>query len=345
MVVPQAASAPKPVSPAEKAVDDFNLFDNLPDFDELKQAEQNAPAVDIPLRLTPSDEPTQQSEFADMAGRSPASSLAMAGTGGGSPGFQVDNTSIALLASIVFVIIGGMFWGLLAKYSHREFGLVAWGIGVLAGLGIYLFTTRRGVFLGVLAALIAFFGILSGKYFIAKWYYMPELMAEFRDKGASDIVDPNNIKLTDEELQRIMSDPGQMFAYVAMQLADDGKITKEDADYFTAEKFAKAFRKTKEGDPQEPNEAQQQLNDQRHKEVEAKVYKCLSEWDGPKKAEVVRTQYPKMIKEFADAFTKSPIMNVVGFAVAYIASFSLFDLLWFPIAMVTAYKFGTGEKD
>jgi hypothetical protein len=50
------------------------------------------------------------------------------------------------------------------------------------------------------------------------------------------------------------------------------------------------------------------------------------------------------MKEVADVFVKSPIMNVVGFAVAYIAAFSLFDLLWFPIAMVTAYKFGTGEN-
>ena len=37
-------------------------------------------------------------------------------------------------------------------------------------------------------------------------------------------------------------------------------------------------------------------------------------------------------------------MNTVAFIVAYIATFSLFDLVLFPIAMVTAYKFGTGES-
>jgi len=51
-----------------------------------------------------------------------------------------------------------------------------------------------------------------------------------------------------------------------------------------------------------------------------------------------------MMKEFADILAQTPIVNVVGFIIAYIATFSLFDLVLFPIAMVTAYKFGTGES-
>jgi hypothetical protein len=342
--VPKTASASKPLSLPKKAAEDFNSFDNILDFDKLRQAEQNAPAADIPLQLTPSSKPDQQSEFADISGRIPTSSLESAGSRSGSKSFQIDNTPIALLASVVFVIIGGMVWGLIAKYAHMELGLLAWGIGVLAGLGIYLFTASRGVLLGIATAMIAFFGILSGKYFIAKWYFMPKLMAELKKKDVSGYIDPNKFELSKEKVRQIMSDPGQMYALVAMQLADDGQITKEDAEYYTTGKLAGVFRKTNGEDRVEPIEAQRQLNDQRRKDVEAKVYKCLAEWDDQRKAGVVRTQYPKMVKEFAAIFAKSRIMNVVGFAVAYIATFSLFDLLWFPIAMVTAYKFGTGEN-
>lgn len=353
--VPEATP---PCPPAEKgsvsgsshkpAADDFDPFADLPDFGKLQQAKQKSPAAEMPLKLTPLDEPSKQSEFADIAGRIPATTSGPAGRreglGGGSSGLHIDNTAVALLASVVFVILGGMVWGLIAKYAHMELGLLAWGIGALAGFGIYMFTTSRGVLLGIAAALIAFFGILSGKYFIAKWYYMPELMTELKKEDGSGFADPNKMKLSEEEIKDIMSDPGQMFGLVAMQLADDREITKEDAEYSTMTKLAKTISKASRGKYEEPNEAQKQQRELRRKEVEAKVYKCLAEWDEQKKAEVVRTQYPKMIKEFSDAFTESPIMDVVGFAVAYIAAFSLFDLLWFPIAMVTAYKFGTGEK-
>jgi hypothetical protein len=345
-VVPQAASALKPTVPAEKPTNDFNPFDdNLLNLDALKQAEQNAPAADMPMRLAPADKPTQQSEFANMVGRSSTSSLESPGVRGSSTPFKIDSTSISLLASIIFVIIGGMFWGLLAKYTGMEFGLAALGIGGLAGLGIYLFTSSRGTFLGVLAALIAFFGILTGKYFIAKWYFMPQFMAELRENGTESFVDPNNIDLTDKDIQEILSDRDQMFRLAAMQLSDEGKITKEDAkEYGYGANALKTLSQSKEDPNNNPTEAQLQQKEQRRKEVETIVYKYLAEWNEEKKIEVVKTQYPKMMKELADAFAKSPIINAVGFVVAYIAAFSFFDLLWFPMAMVTAYKFGTGEN-
>jgi len=341
--VPQAGSLAEPAAEAGKGAE-FNPFADISDFSEIQRAEENAPAADNPLRLSPADEPRQQSEFADMAGRGgvPATSAigGRGGSRGGSSGFGIDNTLLALLASVVFVIIGGMVWGLVAKYAHMELGLLAMGIGFLAGLGIYIFTSSRGVLLGLAAALIAFFGILSGKYFIAKWYYMPELMAEMEKEGAESFIDANEMEVTEEDVKEILSSPEQMFALAARQLADEGQITMEDANNLSVAKLKDVFRQAAEGKIEEPNEARKQRN----KEVEAKVNKALGEWDELKKAEVVKTQYPKMMKEFTDIIKESPIMDVIGFAFAYIYAFSLFDLLWFPLAMVTAYKLGNGEK-
>jgi hypothetical protein len=341
--VPAAAAMPKPPAVEDKAglpSDDFNAFDNLPDFDELLEKKQNASPAEAPLRLSPEDEPAKQSEFADMAGRIPAATTSVIGPKNSSKGLSIDNTLLALLASVILVVLGGMVWGLVAKFAHMELGLLACAIGALAGAGIMMLTTSRGVLLGLAAALIAFFGILCGKYFIAKWYYMPEFMAELKKEESPGLIDPNKFELNNENIQRIMSSREQMFGLAAMQLAEEGQITREDANSVSTMRFARAFGRAERGDVELNDKAQAQRID----EVEAKVYKCLAEWDNQKKEEVVRTQYPKVMKEFADALKESPIINAVGFVFAYISAFSLFDLLWFPLAMVTAYKFGTGES-
>jgi len=340
------SSKPSPVPAGESPqIDNFNPFADLPDSELLQLKPLNGPAQD-PLKLSPLKEPSKGGDFTDIPGLTKASggaSYAVSDLMGHSTGLNIDNTPLALLASVIFVIIGGMAWGLIAKYAHMELGLVAWAIGVLAGLGVYWFTASRGVLLGIAVALIAFFGILCGKYFIAKWYYMPKLMAEFRKKDAPSFIDPNNIKLSQQDIKRIMANPGQMFGLVAMQLADDGEITKEDADYFVMGKFGNIFW-TDDRQSEKPKKTEREETESKHKEQESKVYKCLAEWDEQKKTDAIKTQYPKMMKKYTDAFTKSRVMNVIGFAVAYIAAFSIFDLIWFPLTMVTAYKFGTGES-
>lgn len=345
--VPDGLSSlkPPPVSQMPSPpTDDFDPLDDLPDFNESLQPKRSDALTEAPLRLSPLEKPSKRGEFADTTRGFPTTAGATGGDShskAGSTGLLIDNTLIALLTSVIFVVLGGMVWGLIAKYAGMELGLMAWGIGVLAGLGIYLFTASRGTLLGVAAALIALFGVLSGKYFVAKWHFMPQFTAELEKHKVSGFIDFNSIKLTDEKIKQIMAEPSIMFGLVAMRLADDGKITKEDADYYIMGKFNKKFSQKGQEDS---NEASRQEKETRHKEVETKVYKCLAEWNEQKKADVVRTQYPKMMREFADVFAKSPVMNIVGFAVAYVAAFSFFDLIWFPLAMVTAYKFGTGES-
>jgi hypothetical protein len=338
--VPAGSSQLKPSPPAQKEspqTDDFNPFADLPDANELLQPK---PPAEAPLRLQPLNEPSKQGKLGDMA-MSISSDGNAYGASNSASGFQIDNNLVALAAGVVFVILGGMAWGLVAKYAHMELGILAWLIGVLAGLGVYWFTTSRGILLGIAVALIALFGILCGKYFIAKWYFMPQFREAMKKQKASDFIDPKKFELSNEQIRKIMAEPGQIFGLVAMQLADDGEITKEDAEYFIMRKFKEAFK------PMEQDtidQTEQQKKELRQKEVEAMVYKCLAEWSEEKKEEVIKVQYPEMMKKFTDVFAKSKVMDVIGFAVAYIAAFSLFDLIWFPCAMVTAYKFGTGEN-
>ena len=60
---------------------------------------------------------------------------------------------------------GGVVWGLIVKFSDYEVGIVAWGIGFIAGTAV-VFATRggKGPHLQVIAVVSALLGILLGKY-------------------------------------------------------------------------------------------------------------------------------------------------------------------------------------
>jgi signal peptidase I len=71
----------------------------------------------------------------------------------------------ALLAGIAVAVAGGVAWGLVAKWTGREFGFLAWGVGILAGLVCVQVGGKRKTFsLQVIAILTAALGVLVGKY-------------------------------------------------------------------------------------------------------------------------------------------------------------------------------------
>ena len=71
----------------------------------------------------------------------------------------------ALLAGIGIAIAGGVAWGLVAKWTGREFGFLAWGVGILTGLVCVWVGGKKKTFaLQVIAIVTAALGVLVGKY-------------------------------------------------------------------------------------------------------------------------------------------------------------------------------------
>jgi hypothetical protein len=66
---------------------------------------------------------------------------------------------------LVAGIVGGVVWGLIVKISDYEVGIIAWGIGFVAGTAV-VFATRgaKGPQLQAIAVVSALVGILLGKY-------------------------------------------------------------------------------------------------------------------------------------------------------------------------------------
>ena len=85
------------------------------------------------------------------------------------PSSPVTEPSSSLLpaigAGLVAALVGGIVWGLISKFSDYEVGIVAWGIGWIAGTAVVLATGgARGPRLQVIAVVSSLVGILLGKY-------------------------------------------------------------------------------------------------------------------------------------------------------------------------------------
>lgn len=92
-----------------------------------------------------------------------------------------------LLGGFLAAVIGGAVWGLTTYWSEREFGLIAWGIGVLCGYAV-LFSSKgkKGVPLQFMAVLSSILGILLGKY-IAFYFFLKKAVEE--DSGAEAVAE------------------------------------------------------------------------------------------------------------------------------------------------------------
>lgn len=74
--------------------------------------------------------------------------------------------TLAAVGGLVAAIVGGVIWGFLVAATDTELGIVAIGVGVLAGFGVVLGARRKhGAPLQVIASVAAVVGVLFGKYF------------------------------------------------------------------------------------------------------------------------------------------------------------------------------------
>jgi len=81
----------------------------------------------------------------------------------GSIGTLIRGTAL----SVVFTLIGATIWAIVAYFTDREFGIIAWGMGGMAGLGMALgHDDDDGTLAGIIAAFVSLFGIIAAKVLI-----------------------------------------------------------------------------------------------------------------------------------------------------------------------------------
>jgi hypothetical protein len=310
--VPELQQEPSQEEPAPAAgAETGDMFGTGVSTDDLLAMEAGAPPVEDKLRLQPlADGPVQEqalpSELGALSAIGPPGGAAVAG------GVGINSTPLALVVSFGAALLGALLWAVITCVSGYELGLVAWGVGVSAGAGLTLFTHDRSVKLGLLAAFFAFLGIMMGKVFIAKWYILPQM------KKAVHRMNPSN-----EQIAAILENPEMMFAVACLELADRREFDQDFAWQVIAS----------HNSGQLPAENKEEIESAQKKALE-----LLDSWPEARKRMAARRQASKIARKVTDYVVKGKI----GLFIAFIGAFSLWDLLWFGIALVSAYKIGAG---
>jgi hypothetical protein len=79
--------------------------------------------------------------------------------------FEMDSLAPAILGGGLAAAVGGGIWGLVVIGTGYVIGFMAWGIGLLAGYAVLLFSRgRKGTPLQAIAVLSSVLGIAIGKY-------------------------------------------------------------------------------------------------------------------------------------------------------------------------------------
>ena len=102
------------------------------------------------------------------------------------------NTVIAPLGGLLGAILGGVLWAKYSQWTGHTAGFIAIGIGVFAGAGMLLTSTRSlpqdapkvtWRIVGIGAAVFAILGIFIGKYLDIQWNAVAQIAEQLRQEN------------------------------------------------------------------------------------------------------------------------------------------------------------------
>ncbi|MEW6104109.1 MAG: hypothetical protein AB1630_09935 [bacterium] len=111
--------------------------------------------------------------------------------------FSMSSIIPALVGGILAAMVGGVIWGLIVIATGYEIGYVAWGIGLICGFAVVLFSKgKKGITLQIIAVLSSILGIAIGKY-ITFFHFLKEAIA--KEQGAASA---SNVSIFSEKVIR-----------------------------------------------------------------------------------------------------------------------------------------------
>lgn len=102
--------------------------------------------------------------------------------------FTAKSVLPATIGGILASVISGVIWGFIVIATGYEVGYVAWGVGLLCGFAVVLFTKgKKGVPLQIIAVISSILGIIIGKYFTFFHYVKEDVIQKYGNETASGI--------------------------------------------------------------------------------------------------------------------------------------------------------------
>lgn len=130
---------------------------------------------------------------------------------------------LAVAGSCAGAVLGGFVWALIVRFTGYEIGWVAWGVGVLAGLGAATLTPERSVRLAVVAGAMAALGLIVGKLFIFAWITPADVLE-----------DPVGQAIEEQIVAAALADPAAAFYVICNDLVNRGELDEQLLDPVTA---------------------------------------------------------------------------------------------------------------
>lgn len=271
-----------------------------------------------------------------------------------------------LIAGLIGGSIGAVVWALLYHYANFESGIIAWGIGALAGVCVRTVSHDNEGFMpgsvAVIAAILALCcGKVGGLYLDLNGNIGPEYRAEEREfltsivasgiviehrLAGNEIEWPKNADIEFQNSQRdfpkeIWSDAKQRYdGYSATQL----EAFQQDPSSLISEEFVITFIADEVAGEWEaggrqinwPDGAEPYSGDWSGDYPTDVWDESRSRWGAMSSAE--RVDLRQMILPPASAGLMAAI-ELVPY------TFTYWDMLWFGLALFSAYKIGANEQD
>jgi hypothetical protein len=215
-----------------------------------------------------------------------------------------------IIAGVVAGVVGAAIWAAISFYANMEIGYIAWGIGILVGIAVAA-TGENSSLAGVTAVLITIVSLLGGKY-AAVELAVQDMQAEMGDSLTDDF--GADLEITDEGLQSFLAEK------IAEKREADGEAIEWPEVADEEESAGAAFPE----------------------DIWAEAGKQLSKKTDDEK-DSLREERKEQIKAWAENFGQA--LADAAREEGFIASFSMFDLLFFGLAVATAWKIASRDEE
>jgi len=229
------------------------------------------------------------------------------------------------LFSFLGAMLGAIIWAVLAYLTHRSFGIVAWGLGGLAGFGMALgHDDDDGTLAGIIAGCMSILGVVAAKVFI-----VIILLAALASAIVAELpvgADGQGIDML--ELQRT--------ALASSMTVKKLEAAGEDLDSLDEERFDQEFEIAKA----EVAKLSQEEIEKRLQELDAEVETAEGFVGGDEAFadETLANEDESALDEDEDDEGPS-IGALIG------SLFRPMDGVWILLAFFTAYKVGSGQSE
>jgi hypothetical protein len=215
------------------------------------------------------------------------------------------NMGRGIIGGVLGGFVGAVIWAGISCFTGYEIGWIAWGVGGLVGLGCAWGSQGSGRALGVAAVVITLLSIVAGKYAAVEFGIRKEIGSQ------------------DEVLQSALAD-----------LQKDEMVISFLADEAAAQRQAQG-ETIQWPDGVNPEEARLQSD-----YPPAIWAEAASKWEGMSTQE--HEQYRDQLEEHVRTSIQAFFSNISSYG--FLHSFGVMDLLFFGLAVATAFRIATRES-